>query len=105
MSTYFHATSRENLQKIVDSGMIKKGIDNIVYLADSAENALGFMSIRLFGEPIIVFEVELPDEAKLYETFDHSFSFFQCKAYGYPDNIPLDNVPLDNVVSCKEYRC
>lgn len=88
MKSYFHATTEHNFESIKNDGEIKTGWDGVVYLADSAENALKFISIRAMGKPIVVLEVEL-DENDVEETFDHSFSFFKCKAYGYPNNICL----------------
>ena len=89
---YYHATASSNAKSIVNDGKIYTGIDGIVYLADSRENALNFVGVRVFNEPIIVFEIDIPeDEAKLVEeTFDHSYNFFRCKSYGYPKNIPTD---------------
>ena len=86
---YYHATSNSNFHSILDAGEIKPGYDGIVYLADSAENAIKFIALRCFTETINIFEIDGLDESKVEETFDHSESFFQCKAYGYPDPIPL----------------
>lgn len=83
---YYHATSPDKALQIVDDGEIKPGIDHIIYLADSVENAVKFVAIRGIN-PIIVFEIEVPDEALVHETFDHSYTFFECKSYGYPESI------------------
>lgn len=87
---YYHATSEYAFNKIIKEG-IKPGIDGVVYLADSKENALKFISFRLINEPIYVLEVEL-NENEVEETFDHSYKFFKCKAYGYAKNIPFNKI-------------
>lgn len=87
---YYHATSEYAFYKIINEG-IKTGFDGIVYLADSKENALKFISFRLINEPIYVLEVEL-NENEVEETFDHSYKFFKCKAYGYAKNIPFNKI-------------
>lgn len=87
---YYHATGCTNAISIVQDGVIRTGCDGIVYLADSLKHALRFVAIRTFEEPVIVFEIDVPKEETelVEETFDHSYSFFQCKSYGYPKNIP-----------------
>lgn len=85
---YYHATSEDNALKILKDGFLKPGIDHIVYLADSFENALKFVFFRDLKK-VIVFELEVPDESKIMETFDHSFNFFQCKSWGYPEKIGI----------------
>lgn len=87
--SYYHATSIKNLESMIENG-IKPGIDGIVYLAESEQDALKFISIRCFDD-ILVLEVKLPKE-KVFETFDHSYAFFKCKAFGYPENIPIEFV-------------
>lgn len=88
---YYHATSEDNALKIVHDGEIHTSIEGIVYLADSYENALKFTILRGFN-PIIVFEIEIPDEALIEEQFDHNPKFFGCKSWGYPENIDLSCV-------------
>lgn len=88
---YYHATSEYAFNKIIDTGKIKPGIDGIIYLADSKQNALKFICFRLINEPIYVFEVEL-NENDVEETFDHSYKFFKCKSYGYNKDILIDNI-------------
>ena len=87
MQYFYHATTEENFSKILSDGIIKKSIDGIVYITKSKEDSLRFISLRAFGKPIIVLELKLPDESKVEETFDHSYAFFKCKSFGYPDNI------------------
>ena len=79
---YYHATTEKGFLGIIDDFCIKTGTDDIVYLADSDLNARKFIALRAVGEPLYVFEIEFPkkETAKIEETFDHSFQFFQCKA-------------------------
>lgn len=90
MKKFYHATKMSNFYNILEKGILV-GVDGIVYLAETAQEAYRFMAIRNFGEPILVIEVEL-DENAVQETFDHSYQFFQCRAFGYPDRIPLDKM-------------
>lgn len=90
MKKMYHATKFSNLQSIMEKGLVP-GVDRIVYLAESAEKAIRFIGIRVFNEPVLVIEVEV-DEGELQETFDHSYSFFKCRSFGYPRVIPFDRV-------------
>lgn len=98
---YYHATAYSKAKSICHDKEIRTGFEGIVYLADSFDNALKFAYVRIWGEPIILFEIEIPeDEAKLVEeTFDHNPDFFQCKSYGYPKNIPISWI-----TDIKQYR-
>lgn len=87
MKKFYHATPWENLDSILDRGLLV-GYDGITYLAETKEDAYRFISLRCFGKPVLVIEVEL-DESKVEETFDHSFNFFRCRAFGYPETIPF----------------
>jgi len=77
----YHGTAERNLISILEEG-IKPGPEGCVFLAETQFDALKFLALRCFDEDIIVFEVEVSEE-KVEETFDHSYSFFKCKAYGY----------------------
>ena len=88
---FYHATDYENVDSIVDKGLIP-GIDGIIYLADSFENAVKFVMLRGY-ERILVCEIDL-NEDQVQETFDHSPIFFQCKAYGYSKKIPFYDMIL-----------
>lgn len=89
---YYHATSEDSLSKILAEGVIKTGFDGIVYLAETQENALRFVALRLLDQPVIVLEIDIPDESKLIETFDHSYKFFKCKSFGYLENISSNHI-------------
>lgn len=90
MKKFYHATEMRNFYSILEKGILP-GIGGIVYLAETAQEAYRFMAIRSFGEPILVVEVEL-DENTVRETFDHSYQFFKCRAFGYPDRIHLNKM-------------
>ena len=92
---YYHATPLINLHSILGSGEIRKGFDSVVYLAESEEEALRFIALRCF-DSIAVLEIEVPDESKVVETFDHSYRFLQCRAFRYPENIPTSCVKAAN---------
>ena len=78
----YHATKYSNLWSIVNRGIVP-GVDGIVYLAETKEDALKFIAIRIFEEPVLLLEVTV-DEAALQETFDHSFAFFKARSWGLP---------------------
>ena len=97
MRTLYHATTRENAMKIFGSHCIKPGIDGLVYMADTAENALKFLSPYheaaqkgKFVATVIPIRIKKADEAKVIETHDHSEEYFKCRAYGYEGEIPLE---------------
>ena len=89
---YYHATSEKAFNSILCDGQIKPGFDGLIYLAESKEDAYKFIAFRLFGEPIIILELTIPDNKLLEETFDHSYAFFKCKAFGYPESINFSYV-------------
>lgn len=92
---YFHATDFKNIHNIMIKGL-KPGCDGVVYLAETKEDALKFVAFR-FYEKIVVIEVEL-EESEVEETFDHNYNFFQCKAFGC-----LNPIPLKKMVDFWEY--
>lgn len=88
---YYHATAESNATNIIREGIIHKGIDDIVYVCENPEEAYRFVALRVFGtEDIYVFEIHVPENVEVEETFDHSYSFFQCKAFGISQDIPMD---------------
>ena len=91
MEKFYHATPYSNLGSILTNGL-HKGVDGVVYLAETKEAALKFICIRCF-DPILVIEVEL-DEAQVEESFDHSYAFFREKAFTYPNDIPADQLGM-----------
>ena len=89
IKTYYHATSFENLESIMNQGL-HKGCDGVVYLAEKPEEAVRFIVIR-GCKKILVLGIEL-EEALVDESFDHNEAFFKCKAYTYADDIPADEI-------------
>lgn len=87
--TYYHATPYENLASILDKG-IQTGYDGVVYLCEQPEDAAKFIAIRGHRE-ILVLGVEI-ESNMVSESFDHSFTFFGCEAYTYPENISTDEI-------------
>ena len=37
------------------------------------------------------------DKTKLYESFDHDYSFFKCRAYVYEKDIPLKDININDI--------
>jgi len=95
MKKFYHATSFDNLGSILSKGLVP-GCDGIIYLAETREDALKFVVLRYANEEILTIEVEL-DEKEVEETFDHSYSFFKCKSFGYPKVIPIDEIDLEKM--------
>lgn len=89
-SRYFHATTHENAEKIMQDGVIRKGIDGGVYICKQPLEAARFIVIR-GHETGTIFEVELEDR-KVFEAHDHCEAFFGCKAYMYMDDIPTQKI-------------
>ena len=88
--TYYHATPFENLDSIIEKGILKSRYDGMVYLTEKPEEAARFLAIRLCRE-ILVCEVEV-DESLVEETFDHNGAFFRCRAYGYHGDVEPDKI-------------
>lgn len=72
-SRYFHATTHENAEKIMQDGMIRKGMDGGVYICKQPLEAARFVAIR-GHETGTIFEVEL-EERKIVEAHDHNEAF------------------------------
>ena len=93
LKSYYHATPFENLHSIFTKGILK-GIDGVVYLTEKPDEAARFLAIRGYKK-ILVIEVVIEDDL-VEESFDYSEAFFKCKAYYYPQDIPIDEFG-DNV--------
>ena len=89
LKTYYHATPYENLESIMDQG-IHRGCDGVVYLCEKPYEAARFVAIRGYNK-ILVLGVEI-EEDMVRESEDHSYSFFKCLAYTYPEDIPADEI-------------
>lgn len=87
--TYYHATPYHNLESILEGGL-QAGWDGFVYLTETPEDATKFVTIRGWDD-ILVVAVDLEDSL-VDESFDHNENFFKCKAYIYPDDIPVHGI-------------
>lgn len=94
----YHATPISNMLSILHEG-IRTGCDGVVYLAETKDDAMRFVVLHT-SEPIIVFEVSVSteDEKNIEESFDHSLTFFQCRAF-------LSTVPIspDRITAAWQY--
>ncbi len=88
----FHATRIENMTNITLEGL--KPMSEGVFFSDSVQNAAKFLMLKMPISEIIVFEIATKDLDKkfLEESFDHSFEFFQCRAWVYAKPIPYSKV-------------
>lgn len=84
---FYHATTPENMRKILDDGCIKHSVGNVVFLCRKPMDACKFLAIRGIKK-ISVIEVELKKN-QTEESNDHSEAFFQCKAYTHEGDIKL----------------
>lgn len=85
---YYHATTPEAAQSILNDGVIKAKFGE-VFLCDDPKDAAKFLAVRLITE-IVVFGMML-DSDEVQESFDHSQKFFQCKAYVHNGDIKLND--------------
>ena len=88
----YHATNALNYISILESGL-RPGIDGIVYLAETPEDAIKFVIVKGISR-ILVVEIRVPLELSntIIETFDHSEAFFKCRAFGSIVPIELDRI-------------
>lgn len=101
MRTLYHATTKENAMKIIASRCIKTGMDGLVYMADSPENAIKFVMPRFramgkkeFTITVIPVTLKKDDESKVIETHDHNEEIFKCKSYGYEGIVPAEKIGI-----------
>lgn len=97
---YFHATTHENAKKIMQDGVIRKGLEGGVYICKKPLEAARFVAIR-GNDTGTILEVEL-EERKIVEAHDHNEAFFGCKAYMYMDDIPTAKIVKISRYSTKE---
>lgn len=100
MRSLYHSTAFSNLGSILSDG-IRPGCDGVVYLAETREDALKFVAIRLLDQPIAVLEVEINDynEKDISESFDHSQAFFKCRAW-----MSAKEISPDRILNCWKYE-
>lgn len=92
MKKYYHATDFNNLGNIIVNG-IQPGPDGLVYMCEGPTDAIKFLYIRGYKH-LLVCEIKISklDEKNIIETFDHSFEFFKCRAFGYRGHIDIDKI-------------
>ena len=81
---FYHATDYSNLGSILVNGL-KPGCDGVIYLCKRPEDCLKFAYVHGVKNVLMV-ELDLPSK-DVVETFDHSYEFFKCRAYGYPHTV------------------
>ncbi len=97
MKTFYHATSKENLTSILKNGL-KAGHDGCVFMTEKEDEAVRFLAVRLIPE-IVTFKIKVykKDYDKVQETFDHSQTFFKCRAFGYFGDIRVENIEASKI--------
>lgn len=84
---FYHATQKEKMKKIIGEQKIRQSCDGVVYLCKQAVDSCKFLAVRGAREMSVI-EIEL-NENDVEESFDHSESFFKCKAYMHYGDIEL----------------
>lgn len=97
MKTFYHATSKENMDNILCNGL-KAGNQGCVFMTEKEEESVRFLALRLIPE-IVTFKIKVykNNYDKVQETFDHSQSFFGCRAFGYFGDIPAENIEASRI--------
>ena len=94
---YYHATRIFNIPSIYEKGLLK-GIDGGIYLADTPTNASKFLLVRGITD-FAILPLEIEDTENIEESYDHSESFFGCKAWLYCNDIPVNKLPkIDDIL-------
>lgn len=83
---FYHATTKKNMEKIVEDGVIKS-CGGAVFLCRKALDSCKFLAIRGMDKMSVI-EVQLK-MSEVTESFDHSQAFFQCRAYMHAGDIVL----------------
>ena len=96
---FYHATSKDNLGNILSNGIKRDKIERVVYLTDKGEDAVKFLAMRGHTN-IIVFKITASklDKSKIKESFDHSYSFFKCRAYIYDGDIKESAIDMEHIM-------
>ena len=97
---FYHATPEKNFVGIMRNGIKPSGIENGVYLADTAEDAAKFMSLDLSNNLVYVFKISASklNKNKLKESADHNIAFFECRAYFYQGTIDPEAFSHNNIL-------
>ena len=96
--TYYHATDSRNIPSIMKDGKLNTSPEGVVYCCETPEDCSKFAAIRNFESlaTTIVLKIDVPDGVEVEETFDHSESFFKCKCYGIPCDVPVDWIDTEH---------
>jgi hypothetical protein len=90
----FHASRLQYKDSILEKGLIAHKIYGDIYLCDTAEDCLKFVA-----KPCVVFEVDtkklLPKRWRI--SLDHNKNFYDCEAYCYFGDIPVDAITKTEV--------
>ena len=79
----YHATDYDKLGSILMRG-VTPGPDGGVYLAETAQDALKFVVLRCYPSVLVIkIRKSKLNKELLAESFDHSRSFFDCRAWIY----------------------
>ena len=92
--TYYHATKKENVLKIIHKDGLKADFMGLVYLSDTVEGALEFMKARKDPGIYAVIPVYV-DEEKITESFDHNPEYIKANAFTHAGSIPVSNIERD----------
>lgn len=97
MKTFYHATSKENMVGILCNGL-KAGNQGCVFMTEREDEAVRFLLLRQIPEIVTIkIKVYKKDYDKVHETFDHSQSFFCCRAFGYYGDISAENISASRI--------
>lgn len=97
MKTFYHATTRDNLDSILCDGL-RAGNQGCVFMTEKEDESVRFLALRLIPEIVTIkVRVYKRDYDKVQETFDHNQSFFKCRAFGYFGDIPVENIEASKV--------
>lgn len=93
MRYMWHSTDMNNLLSIMNKGLLPMNAEKTVYLAETESDALKFSVLRGYDVTVTLkIKIYKRDEANVFETFDHSYDYFRCKAFGYDGVIPIENI-------------
>lgn len=90
---FYHATKKENVFSIIKNGL-KAGVSGYVYLSDTVDGALEFMTIRGEGGEYAVIPVYL-DRNEVEEGIDHNKKYIKANSFVYDGDIPRDRIATE----------
>lgn len=90
MKTFYHATNFDNLASILSKGLLVNKTCDGIYLCEKSEDCLKFVYMHGLTN-VLVLKCKV-DERYVKESFDHSQSFFKCRAWVTDKDIPSKNI-------------